>query len=226
MRTFSSSWLLTSASLSFISARSWSTSAWYFARISRLPAHAPIGVAIAATSADTMIVIISPLIHFSIALCRPLSAMPLRRSSGKPWPHIRCVRELSPRGTVSAACAQVPPLPTFGPMSGCPLGSCRRRRSLQCSTPRYCARCGPCSEPPVALRGGRGEPCRRGKLPSGSLSRRIYGRGASGLYPPRCSPCPQAWPHSAKLFRLSFSLFPGFRHRPGRSRLPRGSWSR
>ncbi len=33
------------------------------ARISRLPTHAPTGVAIAATSADTMIVIISPLIH-------------------------------------------------------------------------------------------------------------------------------------------------------------------
>ncbi len=63
LRTFSSSWLLTSASLSFISARNVSSSIRYFARSSLRPTHAPNGVAIAATSADTMIVIISPLIH-------------------------------------------------------------------------------------------------------------------------------------------------------------------
>lgn len=63
VRTFSSSWLFTAASLSFISARSVSSSIRYFARSSLRPIHAPIGVATAATSADTMIVIISPLIH-------------------------------------------------------------------------------------------------------------------------------------------------------------------
>lgn len=151
--------------------------------------------------------------------------MPLRRSSGKPSPQTRCVRALSPRGTVLAACGQVPPLPPFGPLSGCPSGSCRRSRSHRCSTPRYCARCGPYSAPPVAPPVVRGGLFRRGKLPSGNLSRRIYGRGASGLYPPPCSPYPLAWPHSAVLFRLSFSPCKLFTH-PGRSRLPRGTWSR
>lgn len=63
VRTFSSSWLLTPASLSFISARRLSSSMRYLSRSSFRPTHAPIGVAIAATSADTMIVVISPLIH-------------------------------------------------------------------------------------------------------------------------------------------------------------------
>lgn len=63
LRTFSSSWLFTSAILSFSSARSLPTSASYFARSTFLPTHDPIGPDTAATSAATMVVIISPLIH-------------------------------------------------------------------------------------------------------------------------------------------------------------------
>ena len=71
-RTFSSSLLLTSASLLFISALSVLSSMRYLVRSSLRPTHAPTGPDTAATSADTMIVIISPLIHCSNALSAAL----------------------------------------------------------------------------------------------------------------------------------------------------------
>lgn len=62
LRTFSSSLFSTFVSVCFISARSLSSSSWYFCRSTLLFTHAPSGADTAATRDDTIMVVSSALI--------------------------------------------------------------------------------------------------------------------------------------------------------------------